>query len=97
MIYIRVETSSGVKLSILTSKPKVVPMKPLNVPHLELLGCILLSQLIKEVVSAVGIRVCVDGIFCWTDLEVALCWLLRYVDYRRSHNLCYDIYHCPYP
>ena len=97
MIYIRVETSSGVKLSILTSKPKVVPMKPLNVPHLELLGCLLLKHLIKEVVLAVGSRVCVDGIFCWTDSEVALCWLLRYVDYRRSRNLCYDIYHCPYP
>ena len=38
-------------------------------------GCLLLSQLIKEVVLAVISRVCVDGMFCWTDLEVALCWV----------------------
>ena len=78
MIYIRVETSSGVKLSFLISKTKVVPMKPLSVPHLQLLKCqlkqFLLSQLVRGLVLAIGTRVCVDGIFCWTDLEVALCW-----------------------
>ena len=48
-------------------------MKPLSVPDMELLDCLLLSQLIKEMVLTVSSRVCVDGIFCWTDLEVALC------------------------
>ena len=62
-IYIRIETSSGVKLCFLTSKTKVVSMKPLSVPRFELLGCFLLSQLIKEVVLAVSSRACVDGIF----------------------------------
>ena len=72
VIYIRVETSSGINLSFLTFKTKVAPMKPLRVPRLELLGCLLLSQLIKEVVLTVSSGVCVDGIFCWTDSEVAL-------------------------
>ena len=40
-------------------------------------GCLLLSQLIKEVVLAVISRVCVDGMFCWTDSEVALCWVKK--------------------
>ena len=75
VIYIRVEASSGVKLSFLTSKTKVAPMKPSSVPRLELLRCFLLGQLIKEVVLAVSSRVCVDGIFCWTDSEAALCWV----------------------
>ena len=48
-------------------------MKSLSVPRLELLGCLLLSQLIKEVVLAISSRVCVDVIFCWTDSEVELC------------------------
>ena len=61
------------KLSFLTSKTKVAPTKPLSVPRLELLGCLLVSQLIKEVILAVSSRVCVDGIFYWTDSEVALC------------------------
>ena len=38
-------------------------MKPLSVPHLELLGCLLLSQLIKEVVLVVSSRMYVDEIF----------------------------------
>ena len=40
-------------------------------------GCLLFSHLIKEVVLAVISRVCVDGMFCWTDSEVALCWVKK--------------------
>ena len=64
VIYICVKISCGVKLRFLTSKTKEAPMKPLSAPHLELLGCPLLSQLIKEVVLAVSSRICVDGIYC---------------------------------
>ena len=53
VIYICVETSSGVKLSFLASKTKVVPMNALNVRCLELLGCLLLSQLINSIVTEV--------------------------------------------
>ena len=49
-IYNRVENSPGMKLSFLTSKTKAVPTKPLSVPRLELLGYLLLSQLIKKAV-----------------------------------------------
>ena len=38
-------------------------MKRLSVPHLELLGCLLLSQLTKEVVLVVSSRMYVDEIF----------------------------------
>ena len=75
VIYIRVANSSDVKLSFLTSKTKVAPMKPSSVPRLEVLGCLLLSQLITGVALAVSSRVCVDGTFCWTDSEVTLCWV----------------------
>ena len=50
VIYIRVETSSCVKLSFLASKTKVAPiMKLFSVPRLELLRCLLLNQPIKDV------------------------------------------------
>ena len=48
MIYIHVETSFGVKLSFLTSKTKLAPMKTLTITTLELLGSFLLSPLIEE-------------------------------------------------
>ena len=63
MIYLRVEKSSGMKLSFLSSK---------TVPRLELLGCLSLSQLIEEVVLAVSSGMCIDELFCWNDSEVAL-------------------------
>ena len=66
VIYICVEKSSGMKLSFLLSK---------TVPRLELLGCLSLSQLIEEVVLTVTSGMCIDGIFCWNDSEVALCWV----------------------
>ena len=50
-------------------------MKRLSVPHLELLECLLLSQLTKEVVLVVSSRIYVDEIFPWTDSDVAVCWV----------------------
>ena len=48
VIYIHVGTSFGVKLSFLTSKTKLAPMKTLTITTLELLGSFSLSPLIEE-------------------------------------------------
>ena len=71
VVYIRIVTSIGARVSLLASKTKVSPLKVLTIPRLELLGCVLLSK----VCLAVGSRVDLSEIFCWTDSEVALCWV----------------------
>ena len=44
-------------------------------PRLQLLSCVLLSKLLNEVLSIVTKRICVNNICCWSDSEVALCWI----------------------
>ena len=54
-------------------KTKVASLKTLTSPRLELLGCLLLSKLICEVLVGVKKRIDLHDIFCWTHSEVALC------------------------
>ena len=49
MVYIRVETTLGIRVSFLSAKTNVSPVKKLSIPHLELLGCVLLSKVLKDV------------------------------------------------
>ena len=75
VFYLRLISNDGVKLSFLASKTKVAPLKTLTIPRLELLGCLLLSKLIKEVLEGIKGRIKLDNIICWSDSEVALCWI----------------------
>jgi len=45
------------------------------VPRLELLGCVLLSKLMKQVLNAINERINADRFFGWCDSEIALCWV----------------------
>ena len=73
IVYTHIVTSISVRVSLLASKTKVAPLKVLTIPRLELLGCVLMSKVVKEVSVAAGSRVDLSEIFCWTDSEVALC------------------------
>lgn len=73
-VYIREKSSVGVSVKLLAAKTKVTPLKELSIPRLELLGCVLLSELIRDISVAFETRFKFD-VFCWTDSEVALCWL----------------------
>ncbi len=42
---------------------------------MELLGCLLLSRLITQIVTSLNNRVGIDAILCWSDSEVALSWI----------------------
>ena len=75
MVYIRVETTLCIRVNFLYAKTKVAPLKKLSIPRLELLGCVLLSKVLKDVLVALKGRVFIDSVYCWSDSEVALCWV----------------------
>ena len=65
MVYIRFETTFNIRVSFLCAKTKVAPLKMLPIPHLELLGCILLSKVLKDVLVVLKGRVSVDSVVGW--------------------------------
>ena len=52
------------KVFFLASKTKVTPLKVLSIPHLELLGWVLLDKLIKEIKEAICSPVLNDDTYC---------------------------------
>ncbi|XP_065645752.1 uncharacterized protein LOC136076206 [Hydra vulgaris] len=75
VIYLVTETCFGVNRKFLVSKSLVLPLKEISIPRLELLGCVLLSRLIEEVLRVLSGRVKLDSVICWCDSEVALYWI----------------------
>ena len=62
-------------MSFLCAKTKVAPLKKLFIPRLELLGCVLLSKVLKDVLVALKRRISIDSVYCWSASEVVLCWV----------------------
>ena len=50
-------------------------MKEKSISHLELLGCLSLSKLIKSVCEAIGGVVRLSEIYCWSDAQISLWWI----------------------
>ncbi|XP_065665735.1 uncharacterized protein LOC136087157 [Hydra vulgaris] len=72
VIYAQVKTKEGWMSKLITSKTKVAPIKKLTIPRLELLGCLLLANLMHKVVQDVLIL----GKICyWTDSKISLSWI----------------------
>ena len=71
--YLQIKTSVGIRVHFIAGKTKVAPLKLITIPRLELLGCVLLSDLVQQIKSAFLERIKIDEILCWTDSEVALC------------------------
>lgn len=74
VVYIRVSSMSGdVSITLLASKAKVAPVKPMSIPRLELTAAVLLSRLMEFVRSSLsaGTVPC----HCWTDSTVTLAWV----------------------
>lgn len=75
VVYIRIVSSTGVTVKFLSSKTRVAPLKSLTIPRLELLGCLLLTNLLNECKIALHKKVKIDEMFCWSDSEVSLYWI----------------------
>ena len=75
VLYLQIFTSVGIRVYLLAAKTKVAPLKELSIARSELLGCVLLIDLIDQVKCAINGRVMLTDVKCWSDSEVALCWI----------------------
>ena len=62
VVYVRIKTSVGICVALLAAKTKVTPLSKLSILRLELLGCVLLNQLIESIVKAANNRVDLNDI-----------------------------------
>ena len=75
VIYVRAEESHGVCTRIVTAKTKVAPMKKQSIPRLELLSCMLSTQLMNNVCKSLENIIKINNKLFWSDSEVALAWV----------------------
>lgn len=73
-IFIRAETSEGIKIQLVNAKSRVAPIKELTIPRLELLSCLIGARLAKNVKNDLSLHV--NTIF-WSDSSTALGWIRR--------------------
>ena len=75
LFFVRSVCEHSVKVRLWCAKTRLVPIKDEDIPRLELLGCLLLSKLIKSVCEAVGRVVRLSEICCWSDAQISSWWI----------------------
>ena len=60
---------------LLASKTRESPLKTTSIPHLELMVCLLLSELIEIVLSSISNSIDIKNVYCWSDSLDSLFWI----------------------
>ena len=68
---------SGTYAKMLTSKPRVAPMKPQSIPRLELMAARCTAKLVQSVEIALSNQRRIEGRTLWPDSKTVLCWLMN--------------------
>ncbi|XP_028157810.1 uncharacterized protein LOC114350993 isoform X2 [Ostrinia furnacalis] len=80
VIYLRtVDETGNVKVFFVCSKARVVPLKRIPLPRLELCAAVLLADLYKYVRDTYLSDIPINSVFLWSDATIVLSWL-------RSHS-----------
>ena len=83
VIYAGLITNKGINVKLLTSKTRVAPAKPQNIPRLELLSCLLLRKLIKTIYESIKHEITIARTTCWVDSKIAFYWITqKYKDWK---------------
>ncbi|XP_071053632.1 uncharacterized protein [Onthophagus taurus] len=86
VVYLRAFGDSDVRVSIISSKTKVAPLKTVTIPRLELCAAVLLVRLVRRVIRALDLQSV--PVHLWSDSTVALSWICshpgRWKDFVRN-------------
>ena len=75
VVYLEIKTTSQAYTKFVASKTRVAPLSKQTIPRLELLAAFILARLISAVKAALECEVPIKKITCWSDSEIALCWI----------------------
>ena len=73
-IYLRsTDSENNHTVQLLCAKSRVVPLKKISLPQLELQAALLLAQLTDSISAALSLKI--DKRYFWSDSTVTLCWI----------------------
>ena len=75
VVYLVVETISGIFARFVVAKTRVSPLKQQSVPRLELLSALLLARVMHSVFQSLEIEIALSSVCCYSDSQVALHWI----------------------
>ena len=75
MVYAVYKDGEDVKVSLLTSKTRIAPLKTMTIPRLELMAARILAQQMKSVREAIETYADIANCFFWSDSMTALQWI----------------------
>lgn len=75
VVYVRVQTNTGVEVTMLGAKTRVTPLnKKITIPRLELCAALLLANYTNDIVESLKLPNSLQ-IYYWSDSKIALAWI----------------------
>ena len=93
VVYLVIQTTTGIHTRLLTSKTRIGPLKSLCINRLELMSAKILTSLMRTVKTALSSKIEVGEARYWLDSKTSLFWILnrgewkQFVQYRVNEIL----------
>ncbi|XP_028397211.1 uncharacterized protein LOC114521021 [Dendronephthya gigantea] len=81
--YLVVNTAIGAHVRFLAAKTRVAPLEVQSIPRLELLSCLILARLVKNVQEALREEINLEEPIYWTDSKVAQFWITNDKEWKQ--------------